>query len=85
MAVTTESGARGLVEAALGNTRSLAVLRELKQRERGEVGTKKTGRDICKLTSSERERGELIVRSKCLMLKAFRGWGRGRRSNSIGE
>lgn len=48
------------------------------------MATKKTGRDICKLTSSESERGELIVRSKCLMLKAFRGWGQGRRSNGIG-
>lgn len=48
------------------------------------MATKKTGRDICKLTSSESEWGELIVRSKCLMLKAFRGWGRGRRLNGIG-
>lgn len=40
---------------------------------------------ICKLTSSGSEQGELIVRSKCLMLKAFGGWGRGRRSTDIGE
>lgn len=40
---------------------------------------------ICKLTSSGSELGELIVRSKCLMLKAFGGWDWGRRSTDIGE
>lgn len=51
------------------------------------MATKKTGRDICKLTSSESELGELIVRSKCLMQKAFRGVeiGGGDRTASVGE